>query len=89
MDLFYATDFADRLENQIIPALRGGFVVLTDRYIYSPMARCIVRGGDSEWIRDVYRFVPIPHAVFYLDSGENRVSQGRVIPLWKSGKCAG
>jgi dTMP kinase len=33
MDLFYATDFADRLENFILPALRAGFVVLTDRYI--------------------------------------------------------
>src|ERR1700722_19700711 len=33
MTLFYTTDFADRLENEIIPALRAGFVVLTDRYI--------------------------------------------------------
>lgn len=66
MDLFYATDFADRLENQILPALRAGFVVLTDRYSYSAMARSIVRGGDREWIKNVYRFAPVPHAVFYL-----------------------
>src|SRR5437867_579635 len=39
LSLFYATDFADRLENEIIPALRAGFVVLTDRYIYSSIAR--------------------------------------------------
>src|SRR6202451_2382231 len=32
LNLFYATDFADRLENEIVPALRAGFVVLTDRY---------------------------------------------------------
>ena len=32
MTLFYATDFADRLENQMIPALRAGFIRLTDRY---------------------------------------------------------
>ncbi|MCL4855616.1 MAG: hypothetical protein KJZ78_29980, partial [Bryobacteraceae bacterium] len=37
MTLFYATDFADRLENEIIPALRAGFVVLIDRYIFSVM----------------------------------------------------
>src|ERR1700691_2286053 len=37
--LFYATDFVDRLENEIVPALRAGFIVLTDRYIYSLMAR--------------------------------------------------
>ena len=50
MSLFYATDFADRLENEMIPALRAGFVVLTDRYIYSLMARAIVRGADPQWI---------------------------------------
>ncbi|MBL0926975.1 MAG: dTMP kinase [Phycisphaerales bacterium] len=66
MDLFYATDFADRLENQILPALRAGFVVLTDRYIYSLMARSIVRGVDPAWVADVYRFAPAPHAVLYL-----------------------
>jgi len=49
LSLFYATDFADRLENEIIPALRAGFIVLTDRYIYSLMARAIVRGADPEW----------------------------------------
>jgi dTMP kinase len=66
MDLYYATDFADRLENEILPALRAGFVVLTDRYIYSMIVRSIVRIGDREWIRDLYRFAPTPHAVFYL-----------------------
>jgi dTMP kinase len=66
MDLLYATDLADRLENEIIPALRAGFVVLTDRYIYSMMARSIVRGTDPAWIKDLYRFAPRPHAVFYL-----------------------
>ena len=66
MDLFYATDFADRLENEILPALRAGFVVLTDRYVYSMIVRSIVRIGDPEWIHDLYRFAPTPHAVFYL-----------------------
>ena len=51
MSLFYATDFADRLENEIIPALRAGFVVLTDRYIYSLMARATVRGADPQWMK--------------------------------------
>lgn len=66
LDLFYATDFADRLENDILPALRAGFVVLTDRYIYSIMARAIVRGFDSEWLGDLYRFAPRPHGTLYL-----------------------
>ncbi|MGH7490619.1 MAG: dTMP kinase, partial [bacterium] len=53
MTLFYTTDFADRLENEIIPALRAGFVVLTDRYIFSLMARAIARGEDGTWIEKV------------------------------------
>jgi len=66
MSLFYATDFADRLEHEIIPALRAGFVVLTDRYIYSLMARAIVRGADPEWMNGVYEFALKPDLIIYL-----------------------
>jgi dTMP kinase len=65
-NLFYATDFADRLEHQILPALRAGFVMLTDRYIYSLLARAIVRGADPDWIKSVYSFSLRPDAVYYL-----------------------
>ncbi|NOT35356.1 MAG: thymidylate kinase [Candidatus Eisenbacteria bacterium] len=65
-NLYYATDFADRLEHQIVPALRAGFVMLTDRYFYSLMARAVVRGAEPEWIRQVYSFALKPDAVFYL-----------------------
>lgn len=65
-NLFYATDFADRLEHQIIPALRAGFVMLTDRYTYSLIARAVVRGADPEWIQQVYSFALKPDAVFHL-----------------------
>jgi dTMP kinase len=68
LSLFYATDFADRLENEMIPALRAGFIVLTDRYIYSLMARAIVRGLDPAWIKSVYGMALKPDAVFYLRS---------------------
>src|SRR6202045_5442778 len=60
LTLFYGTDFSDRLEHEIVPALRAGFVVLTDRYIYSLMARAIVRGADPRWIRNVYGFALKP-----------------------------
>lgn len=66
MTLFYATDFADRLENEIVPALRAGFVVLTDRYIFSLFARAIARGGDRKWIEQVAGFAVVPHAIYYL-----------------------
>ena len=75
MSLFYATDFADRLENQIIPALKAGFCVLSDRYFFSIIARDIVRGADPEWARKVYSFALKPDAVFYL-----RANVGALIP---------
>jgi dTMP kinase len=65
-NLFYATDFADRLQQQILPALRSGFVMITDRYVYSLIARAIVRGADPDWIKKVYSFALRPDAVFYL-----------------------
>ena len=65
--LLYAADFADRLENQIIPALKSGFIVLLDRYYYTALARDVVRGQDSEWVKNLYEFAPEPDLVFYLD----------------------
>jgi dTMP kinase len=89
LNLFYATDFADRLEHEIIPALRAGFVVLTDRYIYSLMVRAMVRGLDIEWIRNVYGFALKPDAVFYLRIGVDdlipRVVFSRGFDYWESG----
>ena len=88
-NLFYATDFADRLERQIIPALRAGFVMLTDRYVYSLIARAIVRGADPDWIKQVYSFSLKPDAVFYLRLGVPelvpRVLQSGGFDYWESG----
>jgi dTMP kinase len=90
MTLYYTTDFADRLENEIIPALRAGFVVLTDRYIFSIMARAIARGEDRAWIEKVIGFALVPHKVFYLRAGVkdlvSRVVLGRGrFDYWESG----
>jgi dTMP kinase len=89
MNLFYATDFVDRLEKNIIPALRAGFVVLTDRYIYSLIARAQVRGVDSQWIRDVLGLALIPDVVFYLKIGVDhlipRVINAGGFDYWESG----
>ena len=89
LSLYYATDFADRLEDEIVPALRAGFVVLTDRYIYSLMARALVRGIDPAWVHKLYRFALRPDAIFYL-----RISLEDLVPrvifshgfdYWESG----
>jgi dTMP kinase len=89
MSLFYATDFADRLENQIIPALQAGFIVLSDRYFYSIMARDISRGADADWAKKVYGFALKPDLVLYLKAEVTdlvaRLIHGRGLNYWEAG----
>jgi thymidylate kinase len=87
--LLYATDFADRLEKEIIPALKAGFIVLSDRYIFTALARAAVRGVDRAWLRSLYGFAIAPHLVFYLkvdvDTVTRRVLQSGGMDYWESG----
>lgn len=90
LSLFYATDFADQLENIIIPALKAGFIVLADRYIYTLMARDLVRGANREWIESLYGIALVPDAVFYLDVAprflvERNVQKNASLDYWESG----
>jgi dTMP kinase len=89
MALFYATDFADRLEHEVIPALKAGFIVLTDRYIYTLIARALVRGIDPNWLREVYSFALQPDRIFYLRAGVDdlvtRVLEEGGFNYWESG----
>lgn len=95
MQLFYATDFVDRLENEMLPALRAGFIVLTDRYIYSAIARAVVRGIEAQWIRRIYDMALVPDAIFYLrvnstaELGARVLQSGRGFDFWESGMDAG
>ena len=67
MSLFYAADFADQLENKIIPALKAGYIVLADRYIFTLLSRDAVRKIPKQWSQNLYGFGIIPDLVFYLD----------------------
>ena len=94
LSLFYATDFADQLENRIIPALRAGFVVLADRYIYTLIARDVVRQLVRERIESMYGIAIVPDAVFYLKvSPENLVERNfqkhGTLDYWESGMDLG
>lgn len=91
MQLFYATDFADRLENEMLPALRAGFIVFTDRYIYSAIARAVMRGADPAWMRSIYGIALVPDAIFYLrirsatELVTRLLESGRGFDYWESG----
>lgn len=92
--LFYATDFADQLENRIVPALRAGFIVLADRYIYTLMARDIVRGADRDWVRSLYGIALIPDLVLYVKVSpgqliERNLRKNATLDYWESGMDLG
>jgi dTMP kinase len=67
MALYYAADFADQIENKIIPALKAGFIVISDRYIHTLIARSSVRGINKNWLHNLCSFAIKPDLVFYLD----------------------
>lgn len=91
--LLYASDFADRLENNIIPALKAGLVVLADRYIYTAFARDVVRGVSPVWVRKLYEFAPEPDMTFYLKMSCNallkRIISTSGLDYYESGRDIG
>lgn len=94
LSLFYATDFADQLENIMLPALKAGFIVLADRYIYTLMARDLVRGMDEAWLKNLYGIALEPDAVFYLEVEpeelvQRNLSKSAALDYWESGMDLG
>jgi dTMP kinase len=94
LGLFYATDFADQLENMILPALRAGFIVLADRYIYTLMARDMVRGMDEAWLKNLYGIALEPDGVFYLsvepeELVQRNLAKSATLDYWESGMDLG
>jgi dTMP kinase len=84
--LIHATDFSDRVEREIVPALKAGAIVLADRYVYTALARDVVRGVDPQWVRSLYRFAVVPTTAFYfrvpLEVALKRILSWRGILKW-------
>jgi dTMP kinase len=79
--LIHAADFADRMERQMLPALKAGAIVLADRYAYTAFARDVARGVHPEWVRGNYAFAVQPTVAFYfrvsLEESIRRIMYGR------------
>ncbi len=90
MSILYAADFADQLENKILPSLVAGCAVLADRYIYTLMARAVVRGATREWARKLYSFALVPHLTVFLDARpeillHRAIARYGSLDYWESG----
>jgi len=79
--LIHAADFADRMERQMLPALKAGAIVLADRYIYTAFGRDVARGVHPQWVRQVYSFAIQPTVAFYfrvpMEESLERILSGR------------
>lgn len=64
--LLHAVDFADRLGQIIVPAMKAGFIVLADRYAYTAFARDVARNVDPQWVRNMYGFAIQPDLAVYF-----------------------
>jgi dTMP kinase len=91
--ILHATDFADRLENIIIPALKAGLIVLADRYCFTAFARDVARGVDKEWVRNLYGFAIRPDGTFYfqvpVEVSLQRINNSRMPGFYESGMDIG
>ncbi len=91
--ILHATDFADRLENVIIPALKAGLIVLADRYCFTAFARDVARGVDKDWVRNLYGFAIRPDGSFYfqvpVEVSLERIANSRLPGYYESGMDLG
>jgi len=92
--LLQATDFVHRWENNILPLLKAGAIVLADRYAFTAFARDVARGVDPSWVRNLYSFAIQPDLVMYfqvpLDIAVERITSARVkIKYYEAGMDLG
>lgn len=87
--LLHAVDFADRLEHIILPALKAGFIVLADRYVYTAFARDVARGVNADWVRNMYGFAIKPDLAMYfkvpVETSLNRICTTRAPKFYEAG----
>jgi dTMP kinase len=89
--LMYATDFFDQLEHRIVPALRSGAVVLADRFIFTLIARGVVRGINRDYLTGLYAMALRPHLTFWLNvrpetAFGREFKKAQAISYWEAGR---
>ncbi len=91
LSLMYATDFFDQVEHRILPALRAGTVVLADRFIFTLIARGVVRGINRDYISGLYAMALRPHLTFWLNvrpetAFGREFKKAQAISYWEAGR---
>jgi dTMP kinase len=77
--LLFAADRFEHVENEVIPALNEGRLVVSDRYVYSSLAYQGAAGLELEWIRSINEHAIKPSLAIFIDV-EPTVVVGRLKP---------
>lgn len=65
--LLFAADRVEHVENEVLPALRQGKLVISDRYVYSSLAYQGAAGLSLEWIERVNEHALRPELAIFID----------------------
>ncbi len=65
--LLMAADRYYHINKVVVPHIRSGYVVVSDRYYYSSVAYQGAQGVDLQWILDINKFAVRPKLAIYLD----------------------
>jgi len=66
ISLLFAADRIDHLDNEVLPSLRSGSEVVSDRYYHSSFTYQSLQ-GDLEWIRELNSNARAPDVTYILD----------------------
>jgi len=73
--LLFAADRYEHVENEIIPALKDGKIVVSDRYLYSSLAYQGAAGLNLDWIRKINEHAIQPNLAIFIDVEPKTVIQ--------------
>lgn len=65
--LLFAADRFEHVNNEIVPALNDGKLIVSDRYVYSSLAYQGATGLDLDWIKRINEHAIRPHLAIFID----------------------
>lgn len=65
--LLFAADRVEHLNDEVLPALREGKIVVSDRYLFSSLAYQGAAGLNIDWIRKVNEYAIKPDLAVFID----------------------
>jgi dTMP kinase len=73
--LLFAADRFEHVENTVLPALKKGKIVVSDRYVYSSLAYQGSTGLSLEWIEKINEHAVRPDLAIFIDVEPETVVQ--------------